>query len=47
MSLSKRKAMIKRDHTDLSLTKQCKLQKANRPSLYHVPVGVSFKAEPH
>ena len=41
MSPSERKAMINRDHTDLSLTKQCKLLKISRSSLYYVPVGVS------
>jgi putative transposase len=41
MSPSERKSMINRDRTDLSLTKQCKLLKINRSSLYYVPVGVN------
>jgi len=41
MSLSERKAMINADPTDLSLTKQCKLLKISRSSLYYTPVGVN------
>ncbi|WP_425458154.1 hypothetical protein [Celeribacter marinus] len=41
MSPSKRKALVDRDGTDLSLTKQCKLLKISRSSLYCVPVGVN------
>jgi putative transposase len=41
MSPSERKTMINRDRTDLSLTKQCKLLKISRSSLYYVPVGVN------
>ena len=41
MSPSERKAMINRDHTDLSLTKQCKLLKISCSSLYYTPVGVN------
>ncbi|WP_369767799.1 IS3 family transposase [Falsihalocynthiibacter sp. BN13B15] len=33
--------MINRDRTDLSLTKQCKLLKVSRSSLYYAPVGVN------
>jgi putative transposase len=33
--------MINRDRTDLSLTKQCKLLKISRSSLYYAPVGVN------
>ena len=40
MSPSERKAMINRDHTDLSLTSQCKLLKISRSSLYYTPVGM-------
>jgi putative transposase len=43
MSPSKRKAMINRDRTDLSLTKQCKLLKISRSSMYYTPVGVNAK----
>lgn len=41
MSPTERKAMIRKDHTDLSLTKQCKLLKVSRSSLYYTPVGVN------
>jgi putative transposase len=41
MSPSERKAFVNRDHTDLSLTKQCKLLKISRSSLYYTPVGVN------
>jgi len=41
MSPSERKAMINRDHTALSLTKQCKLLKISRSSLYYTPIGVN------
>ena len=41
MSPSERKAMINRNRTDLSLTKQCKLLKISRSSLYYTPVGVN------
>lgn len=40
MSLSERKAMINRNHIDLSVTKQCKLLKISRSSLYYVPIYV-------
>ena len=41
MSPTERKAMIRKDLADLSLTKQCKLLKISRSSLYYVPVGVN------
>ncbi|PVA08399.1 IS3 family transposase, partial [Pelagivirga sediminicola] len=41
MSPTERKAMIRKDHADLSLTKQCKLLKISRSSLYYTPVGVN------
>jgi putative transposase len=41
MSPSERKAMINRERADLSLTKQCKLLKISRSSLYYTPVGVN------
>ena len=41
MSPSERKALVNRDHTDLSLAKQCKLLKISRSSLYYTPVGVN------
>jgi len=33
--------MINRDRSDLSLTKQCKLLKISRSSLYYTPFGVN------
>lgn len=41
MSPSESKAMINRDRTDLSLTRQCKLLKINRSSLYYAPIGMN------
>ena len=41
MSPSERKALINADRTDLSLTKQCKLLKISRSSLYYTSVGVN------
>lgn len=41
MSPSERKTLIDRNRTDLSLTKQCKLLKISRFSLYYTPVGVN------
>ena len=45
MSQNECKAMINRDHTDLSLTSQHKLLKISRSSLYYVPVGVNAALE--
>ena len=39
MSLSERREMIRKDNTDLSLTRQCKLLKISRSSIYYTPVG--------
>ena len=39
MSPSERREMIRKDNTDLSLTRQCKLLKISRSSLYYTPVG--------
>ena len=44
MSPVERKMMINRDRTDLSLTKQCKLLKISRSSLYSTRVGVNAEA---
>ncbi|SFD97113.1 putative transposase [Sulfitobacter brevis] len=41
MSPTERKALINADRTELSLTKQCKLLKISRSSLYFTPVGVN------
>ena len=34
-----RRAMIRKDNADLSLTRQCKLLKISRSSIYYTPVG--------
>ena len=39
MSPTQRKTMINRDHTNLSLTRQCTLLKISRSSLYYTPAG--------
>lgn len=39
MSPSERKTMVRKDHTVLSLTRQCKLLKISRSSFYYRPVG--------
>lgn len=39
MSPSERRQMIRKDNTDLSLTRQCKLLKISRSSIYYTPVG--------
>ena len=41
MSPSERRDMIRKKNTKLSLTRQCKLLKINRSSLYYTPVGVN------
>lgn len=44
MSPTERNAMIRKDLVELSLTKQCKLLKISRSSLYDVPVGMTAEA---
>lgn len=39
MSLSERRDMIRKENTDLSLTRQCKRLKISRSSIYYTPVG--------
>ena len=39
MSSSERLEMIRKKNTDLSLTRQCKLLKISRSSIYYTPVG--------
>ena len=39
MSRSERREMIRKENTDLSLTRQCKLLKISRSSIYYTPVG--------
>ncbi len=41
MSPAKKKAMIRRDHPDLSVSQQCKLVKLSRSAFYYLPVGIS------
>jgi len=41
MSPSERKTLIRKDHTVLSLTRQCKLLRISRSSLYYTPVGIN------
>lgn len=40
MSPAERKAMIRKNDADLSLSRQCKLLKINRSSIYYTPVGI-------
>jgi len=39
MSPSERREMIRKENTDLSLTRQCRLLKISRSSVYYTPVG--------
>ncbi len=41
MSRGERKAMIRRDHLDLSLSRQCRLLSISRSSFYYAPKGES------
>jgi putative transposase len=41
MSPSERREMIRKENTKLSLTRQCKLLKISRSSIYYAPVGVN------
>ncbi len=41
MSRGERKAMIQRDHPDLSLSRQCHLLSISRSSFYYAPKGES------
>jgi hypothetical protein len=41
MSPAKKKAMIDRGRADLSVSRQCRLLKLSRSSLYYTPVGIS------
>ena len=41
MSREKRKAMIQRDHPDLSLSRQCEVLSISRSSFYYVLKGES------
>ena len=40
MSPAKKKAMIRRDHPDLSISQQCKLVKLSRSAFYYCPLGI-------
>ena len=41
MSRGERKAMIRRDHPGLSLSRQCRLLTISRSSFYYAPKGES------
>jgi putative transposase len=41
MSPAERKTLIRKEHSALSLTRQCKLLKISRSSLYYTPVGIN------
>jgi len=40
MSPEKKRSMIKRDHPELSITRQCKLVQLSRSAFYCTPVGI-------
>ena len=40
MSPEKKRAMIKRDHPELSISQQCKLVRLSRSAFYYSPVGI-------
>ena len=40
MSPEKKRAMIKRDHPELSISQQCKLVRLSRSAYYYAPVGI-------
>ena len=44
MSRGERKAMIRRKHPDLSLSRQCRLLSIARSSVYYVPKGESAES---
>ena len=41
VSREKRRSMIRRDHPELSLSRQCRSLSVSRSSLYHTPQGES------
>ena len=40
MSPAKKKAMIRRDHPDLSISQQCRLVRLSRSAFYYMAVGI-------
>ena len=40
MSPEKKRAMIKRDRPELSISQQCKLVRLSRSAFYYAPVGI-------
>jgi len=40
MSPAEKKAMVRRDHPELSVSQQCKLMKLSRSSVYYAPAGI-------
>lgn len=43
MSPVKKKAMVRRNHPELSITMQCSLVKLSRSAFYYTPVGIDDK----
>lgn len=41
MSPDMKRAMIKRDHPELSISQQCKLVRLSRSAFYYTPVGIN------
>ncbi|MCP4194361.1 MAG: hypothetical protein GY768_27440 [Planctomycetaceae bacterium] len=41
MSPVERKTLIRKEHSALNLTRQCRLLKISRSSLYYTPVGIN------
>ena len=41
MSPAEKKTLVRRDHPDLSVSRQCKLLKLSRSALYYTAVGIS------
>ena len=40
MSPAKKRAMIQREHPELSISQQCKLVRLSRSAFYYTPVGI-------
>ena len=41
MSPAEKKAFVRRDHPDLSVSRQCRLLKLSRSALFYTPVAIS------
>ena len=44
MSPDKKRAMINREHPELSISQQCKLVRLSRSAFYYAPVGIDAVA---